>query len=127
VTHAPLRPAGRSGRPRPPPSSSGPVVADGLRLHFPLAEVLASARQAGASIVIAHGTLTGRPREPTRRWRWPSDAVADAGRSAGGPTNTTVWLYTATGPVRSDSREPMPGHCGRPDGALFGVVLAAAA
>jgi hypothetical protein len=116
MTHA--APSAAAPVASPPPSAAGPAVADGCAF-MPLPDVLASARQAGASIVIAHGTLTGR-----RATDPQVEMALDAVQTLAGPPvadHTTVWLYTATGPSG-----PIPGadagSLWATDGALFGVV-----
>ncbi|MET7395190.1 hypothetical protein ABZS66_17040 [Dactylosporangium sp. NPDC005572] len=97
----------------PPSLPTGPAAADGCGA-MPLTETLARARQAGASIVLAHGTLTGRS---TADPEVQAEMVLDGVETLAGPPvadRTTVWLSAARGPSG-----PIPGADA---GALFGIV-----
>ncbi|MEV4509452.1 hypothetical protein AB0K00_10895 [Dactylosporangium sp. NPDC049525] len=102
------------------PAASAAAAADGC-VVMSLAETFAQARQAGASIVLAHGTLTGRG---TADPEVQAEMVLDTVETLAGPPvaeRTAVWVSTARGPAG-----PIPGadagSLWAPDGALFGIV-----
>ncbi|GAA2611849.1 hypothetical protein GCM10010399_48400 [Dactylosporangium fulvum] len=104
----------------PSSSSTGPEAANGCGGML-LTETLARARQAGGSIVLAHGTLTGRS---TADPEVQAEMVLNAVETLAGPPvadRTMVWLSTARGPSG-----PIPGadagSLWAPDGSLFGIV-----
>ncbi|MFI5915339.1 hypothetical protein [Dactylosporangium sp. NPDC051541] len=116
-------PAAGSGAPPVAGTASAAAAAAGAGgcAVVPLAADLGEARAAGASIVLAHGTLTGRT-VPEPRVR--AEMALGGVETLAGPVvadGAKVWVPTARGPAG-----PLPGadagSLWGPDGALFGIV-----
>ncbi|MFF7635274.1 hypothetical protein ACFZB9_19275 [Kitasatospora sp. NPDC008050] len=87
----------------------------------PLAQVLAAARESGASVITAKGALTGRPGPESPSY--VELRLTDV-RTVSGPTvasESHAWIYSALGPSG-----PMTGtdagSLWAADGSLFGIV-----
>ncbi|MER7277096.1 hypothetical protein ABT369_21885 [Dactylosporangium sp. NPDC000244] len=119
--------AGRTGAtavPNPTATTSDTVYAASACVSLTLPALIHQVRTAGASLILAHGTLTGRRGDDPTGPAGLAEMTIDHVETLAGPVvaeHATGWVPTDVGPSGIPIPSNATGSLWAPDGALIGV------